>query len=104
MGAFSRIAAAAAESAPYQSHSATSRAAAATWGGRTRAAHARIIAHLTAHESATDEEMQDALEMAPNTQRPRRRELEQQAVVEDSGLTRATKSGRKAVLWRLRRR
>lgn len=48
---------------------------------------------------ATDEEMQDALEMAPNTQRPRRIELVEDGWVRDSGRTRPTRSGRKAVVW-----
>ena len=101
MGGFSRLAAALAEEAPYQAHSATSRAAARSIRGGTQQLHLAIIGHLKVSDGATDEEMQDALEMAPNTQRPRRRELELQGVVEDSGRTRATRSGRKAILWRL---
>ncbi|MBI1202652.1 MAG: hypothetical protein GC182_09095 [Rhodopseudomonas sp.] len=67
--------------------------------------HEQIIAFLSAQpQGATDEAMQDGLGMAQNTQRPRRRELEQQGIVEASGQTALTRAGRKAVLWRLKDR
>lgn len=51
-------------------------------------------------DGATDEEIQVALNMAGNTERPRRRELEIDFHrVKDSGRTRPTMSGRKAVVW-----
>jgi transcription initiation factor IIE alpha subunit len=49
---------------------------------------------------ATDEEMQLALRMNPNTQRPRRRELEDAGLIVRDG-TRKTKSRRNADVWRL---
>jgi hypothetical protein len=49
---------------------------------------------------ATDEEMQLALGMNPNTQRPRRRELEDAGLIVRDG-TRKTKSRRNADVWRL---
>ena len=50
-------------------------------------------------EGATDEEMQQAIPMNPNTQRPRRRELEQALMILDSGRKRKTESGSNAVVW-----
>ena len=47
----------------------------------------------------TDEEMQIALEMNPNTQRPRRRELVMKGLVADSGHRRPTSTGRNATVW-----
>ena len=58
----------------------------------------RFIAAM-GHHGTTDEEMQDALAMNPNTQRPRRRELQLLWDVRDSGRTRETHSGRQAVVW-----
>jgi hypothetical protein len=51
---------------------------------------------------ATDEEIQRALGMTGNTQRPRRQELETQGLVVDSGVKRPTAAGRDAVVWVLR--
>lgn len=48
---------------------------------------------------ATDEQMQDALEMNPNTQRPRRISLVSKGLIVDSGVRRRTGSGRMAVVW-----
>jgi len=60
----------------------------------------RVLAYLTEHpEGATDEQIADALGLAGNTARPRRRELEQSNLIKDSGRYALTKSGRKATLW-----
>lgn len=48
---------------------------------------------------ATDEEVQLALSMNPNTERPRRIELVVAGAVKDSGQRRSTTSGRKAAVW-----
>jgi len=48
---------------------------------------------------ATDEEMQLALAMQGNTQRPRRRELDQAAHIVKSGQKRKTLAGNPAVVW-----
>ena len=49
---------------------------------------------------ATDDEIQEALGMAGNTQRPRRRELESAGVIAAlPGIKRETRSGRKAQVW-----
>lgn len=47
----------------------------------------------------TDQEIQDALDMGPQTECPRRLELAELGLVHDSGLTRPTRAGRKAVVW-----
>jgi len=48
---------------------------------------------------ATDEEIQLALRLGPQTQSPRRRELVQKGVVADSGDRRKTTRGRNAIVW-----
>ena len=48
---------------------------------------------------ATDQELQDALNMDPSTERPRRVDLVKRGLVKDSGSTRLTRSGRKATVW-----
>jgi len=48
---------------------------------------------------ATDDEIQVALNLGPQTQSARRRELEQQGRVKDSGERRNTRKGRKAIVW-----
>lgn len=48
---------------------------------------------------STDEEAQLCLGMNPSTQRPRRVELVTMGLVRDSGRTRPTRSGRKAIVW-----
>jgi len=51
---------------------------------------------------STDEEGCLALDMNPSTYRPRRVELWEAGAVQDSGMTRRTKSGRWAVVWTVR--
>ena len=46
----------------------------------------------------TDAEIQEALSLDGNTERPRRRELEQAGLIKPAG-TRRTASGRAAVVW-----
>ena len=53
-------------------------------------------------EGATDEEIQLGISMNGSTERPRRRELEKAGVVIDSGTTRRTLSGRRAIVWKIR--
>ena len=86
---------------PYQRHSETSRQAADLMiadANKLRAAVYRYIKGCGAR-GATDEEVQLALALGGNTERPRRRELQQAGRIEDSGEQRVTRSGRKAVVW-----
>lgn len=87
---------------PYQRHSETSRAAAEHLARAAVTMRARVFALLKRSGPMTDEQMQDALGMNPSTQRPRRVELWQRGLVEDSGERDRTKSGRAAVVWRVR--
>ncbi len=48
----------------------------------------------------TDEELQDRLGMNPSSERPRRIELLTMGWIEDSGETRVTRSGAKAIVWK----
>jgi len=61
----------------------------------------RVLTAITAAGwcGATDEELQDRLQLNPSTQRPRRVELVASGLVVDSGRTRRTRSGRRAVVW-----
>ena len=61
--------------------------------------HTRIVNLLRSVGPLTDEEMQDRLGMNPNTQRPRRRELEQAGRIRKTGGRRPTRSGMAAALW-----
>src|SRR5262245_13499138 len=85
---------------PAQRHSATSLQAAALIADRTATLRAKVFEFLRQRPAgATDEEIQRALEMNPSTERPRRIELVQAGLVQDSGQTRPTLSGRQAVVW-----
>jgi len=86
---------------PAQQHSPTSREAAGRIAPVTGELRRRVYDFIRerGQEGATDEEMQVALDMGPSTQRPRRVELVRGGFVIDSGRTRLTKSGRKAVVW-----
>lgn len=81
-------------------NSARSRGRAEGIGRRIGPLHSRVLAYLSStHAGATDEELMDGTGIAPNTLRPRRRELQVMGRVKDSGTKRPTKSGRKAVVW-----
>lgn len=86
---------------PSQAHSPTSQAAAESIKPKRGPLHKKIIDFLRVTGGANDEEMQWDLSMPPNTQRPRRRELQLMGDVVDSGTTRPTRSGRAAVVWKL---
>ena len=87
------------QSAPHQPHSETSREAAEEIRPVAGELRKAVFVYIKQHGGATDEEVQKALEMSPNTQRPRRVELVDRGMVRDSGQKRRTKSGRKAVVW-----
>lgn len=86
---------------PHQRHSTTSRQAAILATPRTGKDRDRVHAYLKARpEGATDEEIQIDLHLQSDTERPRRRELQQDGLVVDSGRTRKTTHNRQAVIWK----
>lgn len=87
--------------APYQRHSATSKAAAIGIEPKAGTKRAKVLEYLRScsAQGATDEEMQQCIPMSPNTQRPRRVELLAAKLIKDSGRTRKTVGGDDAVVW-----
>lgn len=86
--------------APFEKSSDTSAAAARELApSRADTLRRAIYDYLTRYGGCTDEELQAKLNMAGNTERPRRRELELLGLVLDSGARRSTRTGRKAVVW-----
>lgn len=84
---------------PYQSHSATSKAAAEEIAPARITLRTRVLNYLRSQGPATDEILQNHLDMGPSTERPRRIELVNLGLVRDSGLVMQTASGRSAVVW-----
>lgn len=76
------------------------RAAASVVPRAAKTVRAKVLDRLRACPS-TDEELCDALGLGGNTVRPRRRDLETDGIVIDSGKRRPTRSGRLAVVWQL---
>lgn len=89
---------------PPHSGSATSRAAAEQIRPNAETLRAKVLEYIEqrGQRGATDQEMQIGLHMQGNTQRPRRKELEEAGLIVDSGLTRKTTSGRSATVWILK--
>jgi hypothetical protein len=87
--------------APYQRHSATSKAAALSAEPTAGTKRAVALAFLRGRGAAgaTDEEMQEHIPLGANTQRPRLVELVKGHFVVDSGRTRRTRGGDEAVVW-----
>ena len=85
----------------YQPHSETSRQAAGDIERTAKTLRGRVLSFISWSNAygATDEEIQDCLEMNPSTQRPRRVELVEKGLIKDSGKKRKTKSNRLAVVW-----
>lgn len=88
--------------APSFDNAPTTRAAAQT-AIKPDAARLRgqVLAYIRSRgaSGATDQEIQEHLDMSGDTERPRRRELQQAGLIVDSGQTRLTPSGRAAVCW-----
>ena len=86
---------------PFSFGSPTSEAAAEQIASSAETLRAEVFAYIKAKgaEGATDDEIQQALGMAGNTQRPRRRELELASRIQKSGQQRKTLSGRLAAVW-----
>ena len=81
--------------------SATSRAAAEAIRPEAGTLSAAVFAFIvgTGERGATDAEIQRGLRIEGNTQRPRRRALQQRGLIIDSGHRRKTPAGRLAAVW-----
>jgi len=79
----------------------TSEAAAEAIAPKADTLRRAVLEHIQkcGEDGATDEEIQDALSMSGDTERPRRWECQRAGLIRDSGRTRAVKSGRAAVVW-----
>lgn len=87
--------------APFVSGSITSEMAAGDIQETTHTLRLKVLAFIKSRgaQGATDEEIQTALAMTGNTERPRRRELYLAGKIKQAGFNRKTKSGRAAVVW-----
>ena len=89
------------QTTPYQRHSATSKAAARQL--RPNTDRVAVFTLLKANPAGlTDEQIIDGTGLSPSTARPRRIDLVNSGVVIDSGMTRPTRSGRAAVVWKVK--
>jgi len=82
---------------PYQAHSETSLDAAISMSGKTKTLRELVFDALIS-KPMTDEELSVALDLAPNTCRPRRVELVRAGRIVEVG-KRPTASGRSATVW-----
>lgn len=81
-------------------HPETSHAAADRIRDKAGTLRAKVYRTLfRSDDGLTDEQIALLLNMNPSTARPRRIELVERGLVEDSGETRLTRSGRKAIVW-----
>jgi len=88
-------------STPHAAGSATSKAAAEAIRPEAGTLSAAVFVFIvgTGERGATDGEVQRGLQLDGNTQRPRRRALQQRGLIIDSGKRRKTPAGREAVVW-----
>lgn len=84
----------------YQRHSPTSREAALFASAFSGQAREQVFLQIIKQDGATDEEIHQALKMNPSTERPRRVELVEAGLVEDSGYERTVSSGMYATIWK----
>ena len=80
-------------------HPVTSHLAAIEIKGISGIQRRQVYDCLILHGGMTDAEIQSTLGLDPSSERPRRVELVDSGHVMDSGKTRATASGRQAVVW-----
>lgn len=82
-------------------HPETSRQAAASIAPTAATLREKVYDAIAASAAGlTDEQIQRYTGIGPSTERPRRIELCEAGRVVDSGVTRATRSGRKAIVWK----
>lgn len=86
-------------SAPYQSHSETSKAAAKAIEPHLNSLQQKVFAYLQGVGGATDEQGITTLAMSASTYRPRRIELCRLGLVRASVRTTTLKSGRAGIVW-----
>lgn len=84
---------------PAVQHSRTSLAAADAIKSKADTLRAKVLRYLREHGPASDEQIQEGLQMAPNTERPRRIECVSAGLVRPSSQEGRTRSGRRCVLW-----
>jgi len=89
--------------APFAPGSATSQAAAAAIAPKARDIRQRVLMFIRSRREygSTDQELCEALDLASDSGRPRRCELVAAGLVTDCGMTRLTKSGHRAIVWRV---
>ena len=80
----------------------TSKAPGLAVAPRTGTQRRRVLDAIATRPS-TDEEIQDALRMSGNTERPRRVELVEGGWIRDSGARRPSASGQESIVWELAR-
>ncbi len=88
-------------SAPYQPHSASSKAAAQRVAPYLRSIRYKIYNYISANPGVTDDEIRDHLGLNNNTARPRRIELERRGLVEWTGNIRIGHLGATALTWQV---
>ena len=88
-------------SAPYQRHSATSKAAAVAIEPVAGTQRALILSEIciAGKRGRTDSDLQAMCLLSGDSVRPRRGELLKAGLIVDSGRTRKTPKGRDAVVW-----
>ncbi len=87
---------------PAQQHSRPSLQAADAIKPRAPELRQKVLEFIASRpDGATDEECQLGMPMPQNTQRPRRVELVEAGLIVDSGMTRKTRSGRAATVWKV---
>lgn len=86
---------------PPRSNETTSREAAASMRESATVLRERVYQAIlrSGTTGRTDEELQDALCLSGNTERPRRWELAKAGRIVECGETRVTRSGRRAAVW-----
>ena len=86
---------------PAQKKSPTSLQAAAEIASATPNLRTRVLHYIRSRGilGATDQEIQEALEMDPSTERPRRGELAKAQLIRQADWTRTTRAGRQATVW-----
>lgn len=85
--------------APFQPHSASSRAAAKKIAPHLKSIRYRIYCFIDKNPGVTDDEIREHLDLNQNTARPRRIELERKGLVAWNGGVRVGHLGATALLW-----